>query len=280
MDGSEQESGEGLILSAETLRSSSSRGAKDEPPGKSGDEKISIFWRVFGGTILSICALVGITVYQSIAGNIHDLRNDLSQVKESRGDFTKKDEFATLRAEVGSIREAKGDLVRKEDFSSSKTQIWNRFTDVEKNVGSITSSLADLKANLNHYDNELKGFKTEKDSILTACKAEMGALKDKLTVVEQQIKSVEQAQHTVEADRKAQEGLVGSVAALQAKSASRDFQLRGADDERKDLARQISELRERLAKMEAHHEYRPPAPTQPPASPAPQTPPEKPAGGD
>ena len=32
----------------------------------SGDERMSLFWRLFGGTILSIVALAAITVYNSL----------------------------------------------------------------------------------------------------------------------------------------------------------------------------------------------------------------------
>src|SRR5438874_345207 len=56
---------------AETLRSVSV--CKEEsPPAKAdrGEEKISVFWRVFGGTLLSIGALVVMTAYSGISGSI------------------------------------------------------------------------------------------------------------------------------------------------------------------------------------------------------------------
>ena len=48
------------------------------------EEKISIFWRVFGGTILSIVALAVITLYNSISSNISDLRNEVNREREAR----------------------------------------------------------------------------------------------------------------------------------------------------------------------------------------------------
>ena len=39
--------------------------------GEKAEEKISVFWRVFGGTILSITALAVISAYQSLANGIH-----------------------------------------------------------------------------------------------------------------------------------------------------------------------------------------------------------------
>ena len=61
-----------LILAAETLRAGDAPGAAKEVVRP--EERISLFWRVFGGTILSICALAVLTAYQSLANGIHDLR--------------------------------------------------------------------------------------------------------------------------------------------------------------------------------------------------------------
>ncbi len=80
-----------LILAAESLRTG------DTPPkrkeAEKAEERISIFWRVFGGTILSITALSVISAYQSIGNNIHDLRTDIGRLRETSGEYIKKDEF-------------------------------------------------------------------------------------------------------------------------------------------------------------------------------------------
>jgi hypothetical protein len=83
-----------LILAAETLRSGDTAGkrAKD---GERSEEKMSVFWRVFGGTILSITALMVINAYQSLANGIHEVRTDVNRLRETAGDYTKKDEFNT-----------------------------------------------------------------------------------------------------------------------------------------------------------------------------------------
>jgi hypothetical protein len=80
-----------LILAAETLRTGDTPPARKE--GEKAEERISIFWRVFGGTILSITALSVISAYQSLANNIHEVRTDLGRVRDSIGEYTKKDEF-------------------------------------------------------------------------------------------------------------------------------------------------------------------------------------------
>ena len=89
------------ILAAESLRSAGAPLVCDAPPSKS-EERISLFWRVFGGTLLSITALIGITIYQQFNNGINDLRNQIAKTNESHGDFVKKDEFNTRLSTVWS----------------------------------------------------------------------------------------------------------------------------------------------------------------------------------
>ena len=62
---------------------------------KHDEERMSLFWRVFGGTILSICALVGITLFNNFSSSLAELRSDINRINEARGDLVKKDEFNT-----------------------------------------------------------------------------------------------------------------------------------------------------------------------------------------
>lgn len=66
---------------------------KDAAKHKSDEEKLSIFWRVFGGTLLSICALIAITIFNTFNNNLTELRSELMRINEARGEFIKKDEF-------------------------------------------------------------------------------------------------------------------------------------------------------------------------------------------
>lgn len=78
------------LLASETLRNAAHRHIHRTDRPKSQDGGISMFWRVFGGTIFSIVALVIITAYTTMTGNLSDLRKDLTQVQ---ADQLKKDDF-------------------------------------------------------------------------------------------------------------------------------------------------------------------------------------------
>src|SRR5262249_33765319 len=62
-------------------------------PAKKEEDRVPLFWRIFGSTMLSIVALVSITLYQQLTANLNSLRNDLDRLNTSSGDLVKKDEF-------------------------------------------------------------------------------------------------------------------------------------------------------------------------------------------
>jgi DNA repair exonuclease SbcCD ATPase subunit len=123
-----------LILAAETLR------AGDSPPkrkdGEKTEEKISVFWRVFGGTILSITALTVISAYQSLAKGIDDLRRD-----------------------VGHLRETNGEYIKSSEFNSRATTMWNSIREaqaVAPSVTVLTNKTATLEGQLTAAETERK----------------------------------------------------------------------------------------------------------------------------
>jgi hypothetical protein len=66
------------------------------------EDRVSVFWRVFGGTLLSITALIGITLYQQFSNSISELRTSLSRLTESRADFVKVEDCNTRFTAVWS----------------------------------------------------------------------------------------------------------------------------------------------------------------------------------
>ena len=66
------------LVAVETLRSTAN-GQTGKKSKEDKGEHISLFWRVFGGTIISISSLIVITLYNNISTSISDLRNYLSK---------------------------------------------------------------------------------------------------------------------------------------------------------------------------------------------------------
>jgi hypothetical protein len=120
------------------------------------EDRLSLFWRLFGGAVVSVVALIGVTAYQQLNANITELRGLINHINETNAD-----------------------LVRKDEFNSRTTTLWNGI----------------------------------KESITSA--ASVPALKERSQILEQQLKT--------------------------------------ADEERKELTRQIQSLRERLVVLESQH---------------------------
>jgi hypothetical protein len=156
-----------LTYKAESLRNavdSSQAQGKLKP-----EDRVSMFWRVFGGTLLSITALVGITLYQQFSNSISELRTSLSRLTESRADF-----------------------VKVEDCNTRFTAVWNNMKELQ------------------------------------AANAAVLALKERSALLEQQVKA--------------------------------------SEEERKELTRELQQLRERQAALEGRQAS---AATPPPAAAAP-----------
>lgn len=124
-----------LVQAASVLR-----GAQEPLNGGSmkTEERISVFWRVFGGTLLSIAALICITIYQQFTNSISELRSNLENLHESRGD-----------------------LVKNEDFNNRMTAVWGALKD-NQTLAATVSALKErsslLEQCLKQNEEERKGL--------------------------------------------------------------------------------------------------------------------------
>jgi methyl-accepting chemotaxis protein len=180
------------ILRAETLR----HGA-DNRHAKlfKGEEKISLFWRLFGGTLLSIAALVCITIYQQFNSAIGEMRTNINRLTESRAD-----------------------LLSQNDFNTRVASLWTNLKDVQ----SATSTLSAVKEHSSLLDQQVKALQDQLNSRL----------------------------QTMSASIKELDAPLAAAAALKERSALLEQQVKTGDDERKDLTKELQQLRERLAVLE------------------------------
>lgn len=210
------------MLASEVARNSSRSQSSASETSKSGEERISIFWRVFGGTILSIAALVVITAYQSISNSIQDLRNQLSHANEARAELVKKDEY-----------------------SANRTKMWDRMQEMQKETQQLTTPVSQMQQRIDKLELENRALVAERRDI-----HELHAtIKERLTQFEQQLSSGKAMQKDLALAQQ-------SISALLEKTTLRDQQMKQIDDDRKEMGKEIQQLRERLAKMEAAKEVK------------------------
>ena len=145
------------LLAAEVLRNAAAPSeAKTKPKG---EESVSPFWRIFGATILSIVALGGMTLYQQLANGLGEVRHELEQ------------------------------MTKKEEFVASRSKVWEKFFEMQKNTEHGDVVLADRCARLEQQVNHLEdGRKETLHELQWLREATAAALKDRSQLLERQVK--------------------------------------------------------------------------------------------
>jgi FtsZ-binding cell division protein ZapB len=83
----------GSVYEDEPIEYTSSRRRNEE-------DRISLFWRLFGGAMISVAALVGVTLYNGLQMSISELRTETARLNEAKAEAAKKDDLANLRVMV------------------------------------------------------------------------------------------------------------------------------------------------------------------------------------
>jgi hypothetical protein len=148
----------GTLLAAETLRSTALAGV----PAK-GEERLPVFWRVFGATLLSIAALVVITLCQHFSSSLNELRSDLGHLNED------------LRKDMARLNESQAHLVPKEEFSTRITSVWNSI----KELQTLSSTVAALKEKALVRDEQLREQEERRELV-----RELQRLRERLATLE------------------------------------------------------------------------------------------------
>jgi chromosome segregation ATPase len=250
----------GRLVVAETLRSTAN------PPvavvKKNKEEHISLFWRVFGGTIISISSLIVITLYNNISSSISDIRNDLNKERDARADLVKKDDFNTRSTAIF-------DRIRSMD--ALKPDIEGLRERVTANSGAVDGMKKDTGASVDALKKEVtatvEGLKKDVAATTDMVKkdeSQMEIVKDRLSIVESYKKDVASIDvlkdkiATATADLK---GIHDEVAKLQQaversrsteleRKATEDLQLKQVEDSLKEMQKALQDCREKLARLE------------------------------
>jgi hypothetical protein len=134
-----------IPLAQETLRSSA---CADDSAIK--HEGISAFWKVFGGTLLSIAALAIITLCQHFNGRLNALQSDFNYQDND------------LRKDLGRLGEAQGELLKKEEFNTRLKSIWDGMKELRDSTAIATA----LKERTALTDQQLKIAEEERKELM------------------------------------------------------------------------------------------------------------------
>ena len=245
----EESESDSAVAALETARSITSAPIAAPEP-KKDEEKISLFWRVFGGTILSIVALVCITLFNSLQNSINDLRSELSREREARAALAKKDDVdSRMKTQYERIRTVEAYKVELEALKERASG----------NAQAAESTRKDLTAAVDALKKETSGIEVLKDRVtmLETLKkdiAALDALKEKLAAVSADLKSAR------EEVQKAQQEVEKNKAADLERKTSRDAQAKQLDETIKELQKSVQECREKIARLEGSEKPKPKQP--------------------
>jgi hypothetical protein len=215
------------LAAGETLRSAANPARGDD---KKDEEKMSVFWRVFGGTILSIVALVAITLYNNLSGSISELRNELSREREARAALAKKEDLDTRsKSQWERIRVIEG---YKADIEGLKERAATTATAAE-------AARKDTAAALDAIRKDTAGLDVVRERV-TALAADLKAVRDEAGKVRQEV----ERNRANDLERKS----------------FRDLQAKQVEEAIKELQRGLQDCREKLARLEGAQPVGPPAP--------------------
>lgn len=239
---------------------------------RSPEDRMSLFWRVFGGTILSIAALAAVTMYNAVTSNVSELRSELARTQAELNRAN-----ADLRGELNRVHESRADTVKGTDFAARLATVWDGIKTIQAQNAAQNAQLASLKTDQDALkerglkavaDAELArkdlgaavdALKKDQSATTDALKKDIASLdvfKDRLGAVVLDLKAVQ-----TEAGQ-ARQQLDRNQAYDQERKESRDKQYKLFDELIKELQKGMQDCREKLARLEGA--AAPPAPAKGP----------------
>lgn len=232
------------------------RSAAEPPPLVKTEEKkeesLSLFWRVFGGTIISMVALGVLTLYNNLSSNISELRKELNTERELRADLVKKDEFnartASQAEQIRAVENLKLDIeALRERAGTNATAIEALKRDATAGLDALRKDLAAV-ADTVKKDTAALDLLKERTQALEGLKKDVAGIdvvRERLTMATTELKAIR------DEVAKIQQELERNKAADLERKLARDAQYRQTEELLKELQKGLQDCREKLARLEA-----------------------------
>lgn len=116
--------------------------AAPAPVARKGDEeKVSLFWRLFGGAVISVAALGGFTLYNTLTSNIAELRTENSRLKEDAAAYrTRADDN---RREIDAMKERLNKYRTEMDAAKKDVTVVEK--DLQKALAEVREKVARME---------------------------------------------------------------------------------------------------------------------------------------
>ena len=231
-----------------------------KPAEKPPEERMSLVWRVFGGTILSIVALACITLFNNITSNIAELRSELTR---TQAELNRSN--AEIRGELNRVHDGRSDVIKKDDFNSRMTTVWDGIKSLQLQNNTQNASLASLKTEQEGVKErstkagtDIEVMRKEFAAGIEALKKDQGASNDTIKKDVAALESQKERLTSIALELKAlqaeslqvKQQLDRNQAYDQERKESRDRQYKQFDEVVKELQKGTQDCREKLARLE------------------------------
>jgi hypothetical protein len=122
--------------------------AQFPPPAPDrGEEKASLFWRIFGGTVLSIVALVIMAAYQQITSTLSELRAAQTHLNEASADLARKSDLEARSASIwGSLKDLPALKTRNDQLEAELKSGEQERKEMQERLNKLSERVAVLEA--------------------------------------------------------------------------------------------------------------------------------------
>lgn len=209
-----------------------------KPVEKSDEQRMSIFWRVFGGTILSITALIAITLFNNVMSSLSELRSEVQKANEARAAAVND-----LRAEIARQSDARAELIKKDEFNTRMTSTWSEVRAIQTQNSTQNATITSLRTEVDGLKERLTRQSTDADGLRKELLALEG-VKDRLGSVTADLAA------TKDAVQKLRNEVSQNQSADNERKGRRDLLQKQTEDTLKELAKAVQDCREKLARLE------------------------------
>jgi DNA repair exonuclease SbcCD ATPase subunit len=239
-NGTQRRTTDDTAITSESLRFGSTS-PQTATPSKGDDEKMSLFWRVFGGAIISVITLIVITLFNNLMATLTEIRSEINRINEHRAELVKKDEFTTQLAAT-----------------------WDRVQNLQTQNNTQNAALTSYRTELDGYKerltkqaNDIEAARKETLATLESLKKDMSAieiLKERVAALSADMKG-QREEH-----QKLRHDVDKNQTADQERKALRDEQFRELDKALKAMQAAIQDCQVKLARLEGQTTPKPESP--------------------
>jgi hypothetical protein len=133
---------------------------KEKKAAHPREDTTPLFWKLCSAALMSVAAMIAVTLYNQLSSSVGSLRNELHSLRERSGDLVRKDEYnnrnVALAATIQRVEaNNKANLARWEkDIQKAENQQHRTASDLRLEIKQLERDLQHLRERLSALERE------------------------------------------------------------------------------------------------------------------------------